>query len=110
MSRLEPYVVGVLLVTMPALTLVAAFAVLTATRSALLDGLTALEVVELYLVELAMFAVFGYVLYRLMLLGARRQTHLAEDGEGRDAAGSERATTATDREPAESEPRDPREV
>jgi hypothetical protein len=67
-------VAGLLLVTMPAFTLVVAYAVLRATRSALLEGLTVVEVVELYLVETAMFAVFGYLLYRLTLLTIRRQT------------------------------------
>lgn len=66
-------VAGLLLVTMPAFTLVAAYAVLRATRSALLEGLTAVEVVELYIVETVMFAVFGYLLYRLTLLAIRRQ-------------------------------------
>ncbi len=65
-------VAGLLLVTMPAFTLVVAYAVLRATRSALLDGLTAVEMIELYLVETAMFAVFGYVLYRLTLRTIRR--------------------------------------
>jgi hypothetical protein len=60
-------VAGLLLVTMPAFTLVVAYAVLRATRSALLDGLTAVEVAELYLVETTMFALFGYLLYRLTL-------------------------------------------
>jgi hypothetical protein len=66
-------VAGLLLVTMPAFTLVVAYAVLRATRSALLEGLTAVEVVELYVVETAMFALFGYLLYRLTLRTIRRQ-------------------------------------
>jgi hypothetical protein len=115
--RLGPYVVGVLLVTMPALTLVAAYAVLAATRSALIEGLTPVEVVELYLVELVMFAVFGYLLYRLTLFGVRRQV-LADAGSteaastdeggrpsmtaGRTAAGG----APVESEPVESEPRE----
>jgi hypothetical protein len=114
--RLGPYVVGVLLVTMPALTLVAAYAVLAATRSALLEGLTPVEVVELYLVELAMFAVFGYLLYRLVLFGVRRQL-LAEaeaeadadadaDVTARAPGGSASADESTESEPVESKPRE----
>ena len=110
--RLGPYVVGVLLVTMPALTLVAAYAVLAATRSALLEGLTPVEVVELYLVELAMFAVFGYLLYRLVLFGVRRQL-LAEaeadadaDVAARAPGGSASADESTESEPVESKPRE----
>jgi hypothetical protein len=71
-DRLRLMAAGLLLVTVPALTLVAAYAVLRATRSALLDGLTAVEVIELYLVEVAAFAVFGYLLYRLTLVSIRR--------------------------------------
>lgn len=66
-------VAGLLLVTMPAFTLVVAYAVLRATRSALLEGLTTIEVLELYLVEVAMFAVFGYLLYRLTLRTIRQR-------------------------------------
>jgi hypothetical protein len=104
----------VLLVTMPALTLVAAYAVLAATRSALLEGLTPVEVVELYLVELAMFAVFGYLLYRLVLFGVRRQL-LAEaeadadadaDVTARAPGGSASADESTESEPVESKPRE----
>ncbi|MFC4358634.1 hypothetical protein ACFO0N_11850 [Halobium salinum] len=66
-------VTGVLLVTMPALTLAVAYAVLTATRSAVLDGLTPVEIVELYVVELGAFALFAYLLYRVASYGARRE-------------------------------------
>lgn len=58
-------VTGILLVTMPALTLFVAYAVLSATRSVLLEQITLVEAVELYLVELLAFAVFSYLLYRL---------------------------------------------
>jgi hypothetical protein len=110
--RLGPYVVGVLLVTMPALTLVAAYAVLAATRSALLEGLTPVEVVELYLVELAMFAVFGYLLYRLVLFGVRRPRRAAAEADAdadvtaRAPGGSASADESTESEPVESKPRE----
>lgn len=68
---------GVLLVTMPALTLIVAYVALRLTRSVLLDRLTMVEVVELYLVELVMFSVFTYVLYRLTLY----TLSLSEDAE-----------------------------
>jgi hypothetical protein len=71
-DRVRLMIAGILLVTVPAFTLVVAYAVLRATRSALLDGLTAVEVVELYLVETAMFALFGYLLYRLTLVSIKR--------------------------------------
>jgi hypothetical protein len=64
-DRVWLFVTGVLLLTMPAITLVVAYAALTATRSAVLAELTLVEAVELYLVELAAFAAFSYLLYRL---------------------------------------------
>lgn len=63
-ERLRLLAAGILLVTMPAITLLVVYAVLTATRSALLDGLTLVEAAELYFIELAAFALFGYLLYR----------------------------------------------
>ncbi|MFC7095815.1 hypothetical protein [Halobaculum marinum] len=63
---------GVLVVTMPALTLVIAYAVLTATRSVLVGAVTPIEVVELYLVELFAFALFAVILYRLARYSIRR--------------------------------------
>jgi hypothetical protein len=64
-KRLWLLVTGVLLVTMPAFTLVVAYAVLSATQSAIVERVSPIEILELYLVELAAFAVFSYVLYRL---------------------------------------------
>ncbi|ELZ95809.1 hypothetical protein C440_05952 [Haloferax mucosum ATCC BAA-1512] len=55
---------ALVLVTMPALTLVVAFAVLSLTQTELIGQLTAFELVELYVIELAAFAVFSYILYR----------------------------------------------
>jgi hypothetical protein len=72
--RVWVLVTGVLLVTMPALTLLVAYAVLTATRSVVLEQLTVVEAVELYLVELAAFAVFSYLLYRLTSHAIDRQS------------------------------------
>lgn len=66
-------VTGLLLVTMPAFTLVVAYAVLLATRSALVGEVGAVEVVELYLIELGAFALFGFLLYRLTGFASRRQ-------------------------------------
>ncbi|SEP06276.1 hypothetical protein SAMN04487948_11296 [Halogranum amylolyticum] len=64
-EKLWLLVVGVLLVTMPALTLFVAYAVLSATRSVVLEQVTLVEAAELYLIELVAFGVFSYVLYRL---------------------------------------------
>jgi hypothetical protein len=70
-DRLRIVLVGVLVVTAPAFTLLTAYAVLRATGSAVGAGLTPLEVAELYAVETAAFAVFAYLLYRLALRGVR---------------------------------------
>lgn len=67
------------LVTMPAVTLVLAFAVLSATQSAIVDQLTPVELVELYVVELLAFALFGYVLYRIARYTWARQDSLQAD-------------------------------
>ncbi|WP_435361571.1 hypothetical protein [Haloarchaeobius sp. DFWS5] len=56
---------ALLLVTMPAFTLFVAFAILSVTRSAVLEQLTWVEIAELYLVEFVMFSAFAYLLYRL---------------------------------------------
>jgi hypothetical protein len=71
--------VGLLLVTMPAVTLVVAYAVLRATRSVLLEGVTPVEVVEIYLIELGAFAAFSYLLYRLTTYTIRRQAGAERD-------------------------------
>jgi hypothetical protein len=66
-------VAAVLLVTMPAVTLLAAYAVLAATRSTLLQGLTLVEAAELYFIELAAFALFSYLLYRFTVRAVDRR-------------------------------------
>jgi hypothetical protein len=90
-GRLRPdrvwlFVTGVLLVTMPAITLVVAYAALSATRSAVLAELTLVEAVELYLVELAAFAVFSYLLYRLTMYTSSRHAAAAEERAGGEEA------------------------
>jgi hypothetical protein len=72
-------VTGLLLVTMPAFTLVVAYAVLSATRSAIVKQVAPAEILELYLVELAAFAVFGYLLYRLTRYSSFRYRMRADD-------------------------------
>jgi len=64
--------VGLLVVVTPALTLAVAYVVLVATQSVLVGQITPVEAVELYLVELAAFALFSYLLYRLTLAALRR--------------------------------------
>lgn len=76
-------VTGLLLVTMPALTLGVAYLALTATRSVLVEQLTLVEAAELYLVELAAFALFSYLLYRLTWYTSRR-SDLGLDGAGEE--------------------------
>jgi hypothetical protein len=71
-DRVWLLVTGVLVVTLPALSLVVAYVALSATRSVALGHLTAVEAVELYLVEVVAFAVFSYLLYRLTLARLRR--------------------------------------
>lgn len=72
-DRVWLLVTGVLLVTMPALTLFVAYAVLTATRSVALEQITLVEVIELYFVELTAFSLFSYLLYRLTRYAIYRQ-------------------------------------
>lgn len=83
---------GMLLVTMPAFTLVVAYAVLLATRSAIVNQLTAVEVVELYLIELAAFALFGYLLYRLTRY-SRHRLERADDARSRSDTSAEEPST-----------------
>jgi hypothetical protein len=62
---------GVLVVTAPAATLVALYAVATAGGTGVAPVPTPDALVGLYLVELAAFAVFALLLYRLTLAGVR---------------------------------------
>ncbi|WP_267643547.1 hypothetical protein [Haloarchaeobius amylolyticus] len=83
-NRLWLVVAGILLVTMPALTLLLLFVILSVTRSALLDELTLLEVAEIYLVEFVMFAVFSYLLYRLLRYSLAREGSFVGSGTEED--------------------------
>ncbi|WP_191967103.1 MULTISPECIES: hypothetical protein [Haloferax] len=82
---------GLTLVTMPAVTLILAFAVLSATQSAIVEQLTPLELVELYVVELVAFALFSYILYRLAQYAWARHDELASE---RETVESETVTNA----------------
>ncbi|KAB1185517.1 MULTISPECIES: hypothetical protein [Haloferax] len=82
---------GLTLVTMPAVTLILAFAVLSATQSAIVEQLTPLELVELYVVELVAFALFSYILYRLAQYAWARHDELTTE---REAVESETVTSA----------------
>lgn len=75
---------ALLVVTMPAFTLIVAYAVLLATQSALADQLTIVEVVELYLIELTAFAVFAYLLYRLTVYSTDRLGRTDTDRNGQN--------------------------
>jgi len=74
--------VGLLVVVTPALTLAVAYAVVLATRSVLVGQITPAEAVELYLVELAAFALFSYLLYRLTLAAVKRGPRVEEEADG----------------------------
>ncbi|WP_411968718.1 hypothetical protein [Haloferax sp. YSSS75] len=78
-ERLWILAFGLTLVMMPAVTLVLAFAVLSATQSAIVDQLTPVELVELYVVELVAFALFGYILYRIAQYAWARQDSIEAD-------------------------------
>lgn len=75
-------VAGLLLVTMPAVTLAVAYTVLWVTRSALVERVTPLELLELYLVELVAFTAFSYLLYRLTRHAVQRQRRDPRDTPG----------------------------
>lgn len=75
-------VAGLLLVTMPAVTLAVAYTVLWVTRSALVEQVTPLELLELYVVELVAFTAFSYLLYRLTRHAIQRQRRGLQDTPG----------------------------
>lgn len=79
-DRFWVLVTGLLVVTLPVLTLLVAYVALTATRSVAIGRLTVTEAVELYLIEVMAFAAFSYLLYRLTLYSARRQAGVGTDG------------------------------
>jgi hypothetical protein len=78
-------VIGLLVVTMPALVLVVAYAVLLATRSVLVGQISPVEAAELYVIEVVAFALFSYLLYRLTLYSIRRQGAAADADVDADA-------------------------
>ncbi|MUV58497.1 hypothetical protein [Halogeometricum sp. CBA1124] len=73
-----------LLVVMPALTLLVAYVALAATRSVIIEQITLVEAVELYLVELVAFTAFSYLLYRVTMYTVNRQK--GSTGESADPA------------------------
>lgn len=79
-DRLWLLVTGLLVIAMPALTLVVAYVALTVTRSVVVGRITLVDAVELYLVEAAAFAAFSYLLYRLTLYTVRTGDRVAVDG------------------------------
>lgn len=91
-------VIGLLVVTMPALVLVVVYAVLLATQSVLIGQITLLEAAELYVIEVAAFALFSYLLYRLTLYSIRRQEAVADAEADED---TEAGTGAGGRGPGE---------
>jgi membrane protein implicated in regulation of membrane protease activity len=77
-DRLWLLVAGLLLVLTPAFTLVVVYAVLITTQSVTLGQVSLVQAIELYLVELAFFAGFGYLLYRLTLYAVDRRIRTVE--------------------------------
>jgi uncharacterized membrane protein len=88
-ERLWLLLTALLVITVPALTLVLAYAVLLATRSALANQFTPVEILELYLVEVVAFALFGYLLYRLLRYGLDRGTDEPAEALDAEPAGPE---------------------
>lgn len=85
---------GLLLITMPAVALGLVYGVLSLTQTAPpLDQLTPTILVELYLIELVVFAIFAYLLYRLTGYAVRRQS-----GESTDTEREDRRSAAPDDE------------
>jgi membrane-bound ClpP family serine protease len=77
-GRLWLLLTGLLLVIMPAVTLAVAFVALSATQSVVVERITLVEAVELYLVELVAFGTFSYLLYRLTMYTMAREAAAAE--------------------------------
>jgi hypothetical protein len=89
-ERLRLVLVGLLVVTTPVVALVAAYAAVATTQAVAVDRLTAVEVAELYLLELVVFAAFAFLLYRITLAGVSRVVADADAGEGNDVDGGAR--------------------
>lgn len=89
LGRAWPLVIGVLLVTMPAVTLLVAYAALTATQSVIVGQLTAVEAIELYLVEFAAFATFSYLFYRLTVDSVEERREAADEWDAHEKPASE---------------------
>jgi hypothetical protein len=93
-DRMWPLLAGLLLITMPAVALGLVYGVLSLTQAAPPpDQLTPTVLVELYLIELIVFAVFAYLLYRLTGYAVRRQSSEATETEREDG----RSGTADDK-------------
>jgi hypothetical protein len=60
--------IGLLLLLAPVVLIVTTFGLLVYTGDLILDGVTPLVFLELYLLEIGVFAVFAYVLYRLTMV------------------------------------------
>lgn len=79
LDRVWYLVTGLLVLLTPAITLVILFAVLVATQAVAVGEITLVQAVELYVVELGAFAVFGYLLYRFTLYAVQRQNRVEDD-------------------------------
>ena len=82
LDRIWFFAAGLLVLLTPAITLVVIFAVLVATQAVAAGEITLVQAVELYLVEVGAFAVFGYLLYRLFLYAVQRENRAEDESPG----------------------------
>ncbi|WP_227133387.1 hypothetical protein [Halorubellus salinus] len=66
-NRLIAIAIGLLLLFTPAILIILSFAVLSLTTEIVLDQITPLVFVELYLLDLLLFVAFGYGVYRVTI-------------------------------------------
>lgn len=72
-DRIVEFGIGVLVFLFPLVILLVTLAFLVYTEDLVLGRVTLLEFLELYLLELALFGIFSYALYRLTLRLVERQ-------------------------------------
>lgn len=97
-SRLTALAIGLLVLLAPALIIFLTLSFLTYTGDVLVSSLTLVEFVELYLIDLVLFAAFAYGLYRLTLALVQRQLPASLDALERSDTG-ETGDDATDDSP-----------
>jgi hypothetical protein len=76
--------IGLLLLLAPVVLIVTTFGLLVYTGDLILDGVTPLVFVELYLLEIGVLAAFAYALYRLMTVLVLHRLPVSSGASGRD--------------------------